>query len=485
MNDIIEKPTKNIGTLERALRVMAAISETTGDLRIADLVRVTGIDRSGVQRLIRTLEVGGLVAARSEGGRVVPGIGAMRYGYAFLAGNPLIDAAMPLVVDLNSGIAEGCDLWLADEGDLVHIARAPGAEGGETMAATGRRMSGGVAPLLAAADGWAEGPNDPFTRRISAPIFGEGGRLLGAISIDRLGDSDLPRLAAALLRTAHDISGTGLPLIPGDRAGVVATLPVPRAALEDDPLVIDAVIRAFQLLDCFSPQAPALTLTDLHRASGFGISMVQRLTDTLLAAGYLRRDRVSKTFSLGARVLDLIHGYQSRTPVLKFIWPRLVALRRQTGLRASFCVLDGSDILYLLHIQGAAQSNYRTAFVGRRLPALSTSGGRALLSRMAPPELDRFLAHVPIRAITPFTVTDPAAVRQDILSAAAEGVAYTDQQSIMDEVNVAIAVGVGSEPPVGAVVISAPRPDWDRERLKKDIVPALMTLANGLRQMAR
>ncbi|HQU68670.1 MAG TPA: helix-turn-helix domain-containing protein [Albidovulum sp.] len=486
MTDVIEKPAKSIATLDKALRVMATISRTTEDLRIADLVRLTGIDRSGVQRLIRTLEVTGLVAARSASGRVLPGIGAMRYGYAFLAGNPLIDAAMPLLVDLNSGIAAGCDLWLADEGDLVHVARVPSAEGGETMAATGRRMSGAIGPLLAAApEGWVDGPDDPLTRRISAPIFGEGGSLLGAVSIDRLGDSDLARLGTALARTARDISGTGLPLTPGDRTGGQAATLVPRAEPETDPLVIDAVIRAFQLLDCFSPQASALTLTDLHRASGFGISMVQRLTDTLLAAGYLRRDKVSKTFSLGTRVLDLVHGYQSRTAVLKFIWPRLVALRRQTGLRTSFCVLDGSDILYLLHVQGASRSNYRTAFVGRRLPALSTSGGRALLSRLGTPELDRFFARFPIRPITPFTVIDPSVVRREIMAAAVEGIAYTDQQSIMDEVNVAIAIEVGSEPPVGAIVVSAPRPDWDRERLTRQIVPALVNLANGLRQLAQ
>lgn len=486
VTDTIEKPAKSIGTLEKALRVMAVISQTTEDLRIADLTRLTGIDRSSVQRVIRTLEVTGLVATRTGGGRVVPGIGAMCYGYAFLAGNVLIDAAMPLLVDLNSDIAVGCDLWLADDGDLVHIARVPSAEGGEMMAATGRRMAGAGRMLLAtAAESWADGPDDPFARRISAPIFGEGGHLLGAVSIDRSGNGDISQLGTALARAARDISGTGLQLTPGVRASGLAAAPPPRAEPEEDPLIIDAVIRAFQLLDCFSPQAAALTLTELHRASGFGISMVQRLTDTLLAANYLRRDKVSKTFSLGPRVLDLVHGYQSRTAVLKFIWPRLVALRRQTGLRTSFCVLDGSDILYLLHVQGASRSNYRTAFVGRRLPALSTSGGRALLSCLGTPELDGFLARAPIRAITPFTVTDPSMLRQEIISAAAEGVAYTDQQSIMDEVNVAIAVEVGSAPPVGAIVVSAPRPDWDRERLQREIVPALVTLANGLRQMAQ
>lgn len=486
MSDTVEKSAKSIGTLEKALRVMATISQATEDLRIADLARLTGIDRSGVQRLIRTLEVTGLVATRTTGGPVVPGIGVMRYGYAFLAGNPLIDVAMPLLVDLNSDISAGSDLWLADDDDLVHIARVPSAEGGEMMAAIGRRMSGAVAPLLStASDGWADGPDDSFTRRISSPIFGEGGRLLGAVSIDRQGGSDVARLGAALQRTARDISGTGLHVVSGDRASSLTPPPAPRAEAADDPLVIDAVIRGFQLLDCFTPQASALTLTDLHRASGFGISMVQRLTDTLLAAKYLRRDKSSKTFSLGVRVLDLVHGYQSRTAVLKFIWPRLVALRRQTGLRTSFCVLDGSDILYLLHVQGASRSNYRTAFVGRRLPALSTSGGRALLSRFGTAELDEFLARIPIRAITPFTVTDPSKVRQEIINAATDGVAYTNQQSIMDEVNVAISVKIGSEPPVGAIVVSAPRPDWDRERLQREIAPALMTLANGLRQMAQ
>lgn len=486
MNEIVEKPAKTIGTLEKALRVLAVISQTPEDLRIADLVRLTGIDRSSVQRVIRTLEITGLVATRAGGGRVVPGLGAMRYGYAFLAGNPLIDTAMPLLVDLNSSIAAGCDLWLADDGDLVHIARVPSAGGGEMMAATGRRIAGAVAAMLVgSAEGWQEGPDDPFARRISAPIFGGDGRLLGAVSIDRSGDSEVPRLGTALARTARDISGTGLQMTSGARPSGLAAAPLPRAEPEDDPLIIDAVIRAFQLLDCFTPQASALTLTELHRATGFGIPMVQRLTDTLLAANFLRRDKVSKAFRLGARVLDLVHGYQSRTAVLKFIWPRLVALRRQTGLRTSFCVLDGSDILYLLHVQGAARSYYRTAFVGRRLPALSTSGGRVLLSRLDTAELDGFLARVPIRAITPFTVIEPSKVRQEIMSAAAEGVAYTDQQSIMDEVNVAIAVQVGSEPPVGAIVVSAPRPDWDRERLKREIVPALVTLANGLRQMAQ
>ncbi|MNE83318.1 transcriptional repressor IclR [compost metagenome] len=80
---------------------------------------------------------------------------------------------------------------------------------------------------------------------------------------------------------------------------------------------------------------------------------------------------------------------------------------------------------------------------------------------------------------TPHTVADKQLIRQEIKDARQRGYAFTDRQSIREEVNVAAAILDANRRPLGAIVVSAPVKNWSIERLNRVVAPLLLSHARS------
>ena len=499
-----------IAALEKAFAVLELFGPDAPELRIADIASRAGMNRSSAQRLVHTL-------VKSDWLRRDPASGllslAHRAGYpahVYLTSNQLIDLVMPLVVELNARTGLSCDLWLADGGDAVTLARVPSPAASLALAPVGSRIAlADAAPgraILAAMtpESAARHPLDDQTAAClareretgyahDAIRASEAGHVVAAAFRDATGQP-VGAISVSGLRNEAAVHDTAARLVEAAaRAGDLRMTPAVRPANiepnaryiwplvddEGDPLAVTAVAKGLHLLQFFHPDTPLLTLTELSRQTGFPVPTVQRITDTLIGLGYLEKDERKRGFHISVRSLDLLYRFQMGNDLIRSLWPRLIRLREECGLRCSFCILDGTEIVHLLHVQSRPQPAYRTAYPGRRLPAVSSSGGRALLSWLAEAEMDAILAASAMEPGTPYTITDKQAIRADIIAARPRGIAFTDRQSIRDEVNVAAAVPGADGRPAGAIVVSAPVRSWTVERLEKEVVPLLVSHARG------
>ncbi len=508
----------SIASLAKALRIIDEVSACDTEPTISDLTRLTGFSRGTVQRATHTLCAIDILERIAGTSTFRLGTRIVWHAYTYLCAHPLIEVAMPYLVDLNARTGVGCDFWLVDTTDVVLAAHLPDLEESEPMAEIGLRkpslsnaVSRGVFCLSPASDqaAWAKaasklnsadnrppvqeditkavnvgfhsetGTDVPGVTSITSLITDFSGQPAAAISVSlspgRKNDPDeIARLGWELAKCARVLSALRLrskfdrrePIIdrridPGN----------PKSA--EDQLFVAAVARGINLLDCFNPAVPSLTLTQLHKCSGFSVPMTQRLTETLTQAGYLERDPARKTYSLTAHCLDLLFGFQAKKQALKAIWPKLLHLRRVSGLRVSFCEMDGQFITHLMHLQGKSREDFRTAFVGQAIPAVSTSGGRAILSHKPDRFIDDFLNRYDVEKITPHTETDKNRIREILAEARENGFAATDEQSILGEVYAAVPVFRHETEPIGAIVVSAPKPDWTLEKLIAEVVPVM------------
>lgn len=83
-------------------------------------------------------------------------------------------------------------------------------------------------------------------------------------------------------------------------------------ATEVDNLFVQSLAKGLKVLEAFSSLQDSISLTELVAATGMTKSGVQRLTHTLEQTGYIRKDALSKRYSLTPRVLEL--GYFSCGP---------------------------------------------------------------------------------------------------------------------------------------------------------------------------
>jgi IclR family pca regulon transcriptional regulator len=114
-------------------------------------------------------------------------------------------------------------------------------------------------------------------------------------------------------------------------------------------------------------------------------------------------------------------------------------LARRTSDSAALCVLDGTEIVYV------ARTSVRTllrleAHVGSRFPAHATSMGRILLAGLTPEHLERYFTRADLVALTEWTVTNPAKLRQLIDDCRRNGYSAVEDELAYGVVALAVPV---------------------------------------------
>lgn len=166
---------------------------------------------------------------------------------------------------------------------------------------------------------------------------------------------------------------------------------------------VNSLELGLRLLETFAEGAPEVTLSEAARRIGVSRSSAFRLLHTLERLGYLDRDDDTKSYRLGARVLDLGFSFLLSKDVVEIAQPELQRLRKATQCSTHLSILDGAEIIYVCRF--AAHHVFSgTVSVGSRLPAHATTMGRAMLAykpaayvqeHFGPTALHRYSEHTP------------------------------------------------------------------------------------------
>jgi IclR family transcriptional regulator, pca regulon regulatory protein len=144
-----------------------------------------------------------------------------------------------------------------------------------------------------------------------------------------------------------------------------------------EPEVIAAVDRGLAVLASFRPDSPAMTLSEVARASDLDRASARRFLHTLLARGYLRADGAQ--FRLHPAVLELGNAYLAGLKLPRIAQPVLAALAGRFHEAASMAVLEGDEIVCVAHVPSGRLMGADVA-IGSRAPAHGSVLGRVLLS---------------------------------------------------------------------------------------------------------
>ncbi len=138
--------------------------------------------------------------------------------------------------------------------------------------------------------------------------------------------------------------------------------------------------RGLAILALFTPEQPQLSLTDIAKRMGISRSSVFRLVFTLEKNGFVRRPG-ERRYRLGPKILSLGYNFVAGHDFVDVARPHLEELRDLVGASAYLAVLDGAEVLYLVRVP-SRRALISNVSVGSRLPALTTTTGRILLSEM-------------------------------------------------------------------------------------------------------
>ncbi|MEO9175251.1 MAG: helix-turn-helix domain-containing protein, partial [Gaiellales bacterium] len=158
--------------------------------------------------------------------------------------------------------------------------------------------------------------------------------------------------------------------------------PAPPAsvAVEQDDRETDFVQslqRGLAVIRAFDAENPALTLSDVAKATGLARAAARRFVLTLVELGYMRAE--GRTFRLSPRVLELGRPYLSSLTLPELAAPHVRDFVADVRESSSVAILDGLDIVYVAHVP-AKRILSVSADIGTRDPAFATSLGRVLLA---------------------------------------------------------------------------------------------------------
>jgi IclR family pca regulon transcriptional regulator len=240
---------------------------------------------------------------------------------------------------------------------------------------------------------------------------------------------------------------------------------------------VQSLSRGLAVIRAFDAEHPDLTLSDVARATGLTRAAARRFLLTLADLGYVATD--GRRFSLTPRVLELGYAYLSSLTFAEVAEPHLERLVAEVHESSSMCVLDGDDIVYVARVPTSRIMTVSIS-VGTRFPAYATSMGRVLLAALPERDLETYLVRAHIQRLTSRTITDPAALRAELVRVRARGWALVDQELEDGLRSIAAPIRDRTGRVLAAVNLSAHASRTSLESMRRDLLPKLLTATDQI-----
>ncbi|MFD1506662.1 IclR family transcriptional regulator [Georgenia yuyongxinii] len=222
-----------------------------------------------------------------------------------------------------------------------------------------------------------------------------------------------------------------------------------------------AVLRTLDILELFLEDGDAvLTAPQVVRRTGLPRTTVHELLATLVSRDYLQKDDAG-AYRLGVRLLQLGNAYSARFDMLQAANDVAREVSNASGETVSVALLEGAEVFYLAKVE-ARELVPMASRIGQRLPASSTSLGKAMLAYV-PVETVRALypdpEHLPV--LTERSIRTLPALEEELAAVRARGVAFEREESGRDICCAAAPVHDMTGQVVAAISTSVPMARWD------------------------
>lgn len=240
---------------------------------------------------------------------------------------------------------------------------------------------------------------------------------------------------------------------------------------------VKSAARTVEILEFLAArQNKPVRLRELSEALGVPRSSLHALLRTLVTYGWVRADSSGTLYGIGIRALLAGTSYLDTDPYLPLVTPYLDELREKLDETFHFGRIDGTDVVYLATRES---SQYLRPYsrVGRRLPAYSTSLGKAVLSDMEPEEREQ---HLPadLTPVTPRTITDRTALHEELATTRARGYAVDNEENTLGLRCFAVPLHY-VEPATDAISASIPLGRLNPER-EEEIISTLRQVSDKI-----
>jgi DNA-binding IclR family transcriptional regulator len=214
--------------------------------------------------------------------------------------------------------------------------------------------------------------------------------------------------------------------------------------------------RGLDILEIIEGADPDIGVREIARRLKLGPTIVQRLVSSLAARGYIEKNPETARYHLGHRSLALGANGEHGADYIAAARRELERLARDHRLNGFVMVLRGDRAVYLLAVQADGPIAIKVS-PGSEMPLHSTGGGKVLLASLADDGARKLLGRGPLAAITPHTITDPAALMKALPRIRKQGYATVSEENIPGVLSVGAPIHDRAGRTVAALSVAFPK----------------------------
>jgi IclR family acetate operon transcriptional repressor len=199
-----------------------------------------------------------------------------------------------------------------------------------------------------------------------------------------------------------------------------------------------SVIKAFAILNAFRDAEGWLSSGELSRRANLPLASGYRLIQTMEKIGIIAKGKRGQ-YRPGMMLLSISRG----VPLLEFLKdasePVLAELAMSLDLTVHLAVLENGMVSFIGKHAGAASFPLHTR-VGTQSEAYSSALGKVLLAGLNRAQVESFIMDGQLVALTPFTITSPFRLREELEAVRKRGFAADDRETHIETCCLAVPV---------------------------------------------
>ena len=246
---------------------------------------------------------------------------------------------------------------------------------------------------------------------------------------------------------------------------------------------IQALDRAFLILDVMADAGGEAKLTEIAASAGLNVSTCHHLISTLHNWGYVSRGINSRSYVLGSRILHLSAACLRQVDLPRRAQSFVDRLNDQTREAVQLAIMQDTNLVHVLRREARHAVRVEAGFGGNANAAHATATGKAILAWLPPTELDRIVADKGLTAFTPSTITDLEKLKEHLRLVRRNGFSIDREEFRPGVICLGAAIRDHAGAVVGSISVSAPAfrstPDYI-EQMKVHLIAAADELSIDL-----
>lgn len=202
---------------------------------------------------------------------------------------------------------------------------------------------------------------------------------------------------------------------------------VPQSKTGKSPYRVQVLDRALAALEVLANSSSECSLAEICSTLKLHKSTVHRLMMVLEQHRLVEKNVDTGRYRLGLKLYEFGSKAFGAIDLRRQAKPYLDRLQREISETVFFCMLEDGQVFYIEKIE--SQQSVRTACtVGSRAPAYCTAVGKAMLAELPDAEVNEIIRRWGLKAITPNTITTPAALKAELRAIRARGYAIDNEE---------------------------------------------------------